>query len=77
MILTSGQTYFFIFCQALVACFLIYIIYNAYRVYMMSAGPCRALRSEAKRLEKEISSVRRLALIAYNRTQKEEHKNAG
>lgn len=77
MILTSGQTYFFIFCQALVACFLIYIIYNAYRMYTMSAGPCKALRSETKRLEKEISSVRRLALIAYNRTHKEEQKNAG
>jgi hypothetical protein len=46
-------------------------------MYMMSAGPCRALRSEAKRLEREIASVRRLALIAYNRTQKEEPKNAG
>ena len=77
MVLTNGQTYFFIFCQAAVACFAINLIFNAYRMYMMSAGPCRALRSEAKRLEKEIASVRRLALIAYNRTQKEEPKNAG
>lgn len=69
MVLTSGQTYFFILCQTVFAIVVCKAIYNLTRIRMISGGhTCKALEA----LRREVSDARRLALIAYNKAAKKD-----
>lgn len=78
MKLTGGQTYFFIFCVSCIAVVFVRGVFEIIRIKMVSCGPCKALKREVKHLEASIESVRRLAVLAYNRTAiPRKERNAG
>lgn len=67
MVLTTGQTYFYILCQAVVAVVICNMIHSLLRIRMLHRGTaCKALDA----IKKEVSDTRRLALLAYNKAAK-------
>lgn len=69
MVLTAGQTYFYILCQTIVAVVAIKIVHDLIRIRMISHGSsCKALEA----LKKEMTETRRLAVMAYNRAAKKD-----
>lgn len=70
MVLTTGQTYFYILCQTALIGYVCHLIFNIIRIKMINDGPCKKL----KETQKEITEVRRLAMLAY---QKASVKNGG
>lgn len=75
MVLSNGQTYFYILCQWFVIGYVVKVTSELIRMYLVNKAPCRGLRD----LENEVKTVRRLALVAYQRTlakKPEDKKNA-
>lgn len=67
MVLTSGQTYFFILCQTVFAVIVFKLVHDLIRIRRINHGSsCKALGE----LRKEVYETRRLALIAYNKAAK-------
>lgn len=64
MVLSNGQTYFYIFCQWAVIGYIVKVTSEIIRMYLVNKAPCKGLRD----LQKELNLVRRLALVAYQKT---------
>jgi hypothetical protein len=69
MVLTTGQTYFYILCQTVFAITVFKLVHDLIRIRMISRGSsCKELSV----LKKEVTEARRLAIMAYNRAAKKD-----
>lgn len=73
----NGTTYFFTAILLGPFLFIYFLVWlkEVIRIKTVINGPCKALKKEVKRIDTEIASLRRIALLAYQKsTLKEEHK---